>query len=112
MTAKASSEKVSIGNPVADQLHELGVRGMLLQMAKRGQVIELRCEMPKCYCPTGRTCFEERSTHPSCVPFLFLEGGGSRQPKRSRILQTASDLRFLWWAVRDLNSRPLRCKSQ
>jgi Recombinase len=32
-------------------------------MAQRGQLIELRCEMPKCYCPKGRGHFDPR-THP------------------------------------------------
>lgn len=42
---------------------ELGVGGVLLQMAKRGQIIEVRCEMPTCYCHKGRAHFD-RKTHP------------------------------------------------
>jgi hypothetical protein len=49
---------------IADQLRALGVRrGVLIRMAQRGQIIELRCEMPKCYCHKGRGYFEPR-THP------------------------------------------------
>ena len=47
---------------ITDQLRELGVhRGVLVQMAQRRQIIELRCEMPKCYCHKGRSYFERRS---------------------------------------------------
>ena len=38
---------------VAEQLRELGVGGMLVKMAERGQLLELECEMPTCYCPKG-----------------------------------------------------------
>ena len=49
---------------IADQLRALGVRrGVLVRMAQSGQIIELRCEMPKCYCHKGRRHFDPR-THP------------------------------------------------
>ncbi len=49
---------------IEDQLRARGVRrGVLIQMAQREQIIELRCEMPKCYCHKGRSYFEPRS-HP------------------------------------------------
>lgn len=37
---------------------------MLLQMAKAGQITELRCEMPKCYCHKGRSHFDPKSQPP------------------------------------------------
>jgi len=43
---------------VAQRLKALGVGGVLIQMAKRGQLVELRCEMPTCYCPKGRRHFD------------------------------------------------------
>jgi hypothetical protein len=47
---------------IEDQLRELGVvRGVLVRMAQSGQILELRCEMPKCYCNKGRGYFERRS---------------------------------------------------
>jgi hypothetical protein len=69
---------------IADQLRALGVRGVLVQMAQRGQIIELRCEMPKCYCHKGRGYFEPRSTStplpdwapsPDHYPRLKADGG-------------------------------------
>jgi hypothetical protein len=47
---------------VAEAMRRLGLRGGLIQMAERGQIMKLECEMPQCYCPKGRRHFQERST--------------------------------------------------
>jgi hypothetical protein len=67
---------------LAGELRKLGTRGVLVQMAERGQIIELRCEMPECYCPKGRGHFDERSTpltawapSPDHYPTLKADGG-------------------------------------
>ena len=39
-------------------LEALGVRGILMQLARDGQVIDVRCEMPQCYCTRGRRHFD------------------------------------------------------
>src|SRR5688572_14869770 len=44
--------------PLADRLRKRGVRGVLVKMAEHGQLLELRCEMPTCYCPQGRNTFD------------------------------------------------------
>ena len=46
---------------LAARLRALGMKGILVQMAERGQLVELRCEMPKCYCPKGRGHFDQKS---------------------------------------------------
>jgi hypothetical protein len=46
-----------------EQLKELKVRGILMLMAERGQLLELKCEMPKCFYNGGRQSFDEK-THP------------------------------------------------
>jgi len=51
-----------MGDTAAHQLRALGTRGVLVQMAQRGQILELRCEMPKSCCHKGRGYFEPRST--------------------------------------------------
>jgi hypothetical protein len=47
---------------LVDELKALGVRGILIQMARNGQLLELRCEMPMCYRERedakGRTTFD------------------------------------------------------
>lgn len=46
---------------VVTGLEDLGLtRGVLHQMAKRGQLLDLSCEMPDCLCPHGRTFFEKK----------------------------------------------------
>lgn len=74
--------QAAAGDTVADQLRELGTRGVLVQMAQRGQIIELRCEMPMCYCHKGRGYFDARSTpltawapSPDHYPRLRADGG-------------------------------------
>jgi len=44
-----------------ERFEELGVHGILLQLAKDGQIVDVRCEMPQCYCFRGREHFEPRS---------------------------------------------------
>lgn len=82
MTAKTTSPEATMEETIADQLRARGVRGVLVQMAQRGQIIELRCEMPKCYCHKGRGYFEARSIplpdwapSPDHYPRLKADGG-------------------------------------
>jgi hypothetical protein len=74
--------EAAMGKAVADQLRARGTRGVLVQMAERGQIIELRCEMPMCYCHKGREYFDPRSTpltdwapSPDHYPRLKTDGG-------------------------------------
>jgi len=48
--AAADAEK-----PPVERLEDLGVLGILWQLARDGQIIDVRCEMPQCYCFGGRT---------------------------------------------------------
>ena len=53
------------GASVVEKLEALGVRGILRQLAQDGQIIDVRCEMPQCYCFRGRRYFDPRSAGPS-----------------------------------------------
>ena len=82
MTAKTTSPEAIKGDTLAGRLRALGTRGVLVQMAQRGQIIELRCEMPKCYCHKGRGYFDPKSTSrsdwapsPDHYPRLKADGG-------------------------------------
>jgi hypothetical protein len=82
VTEKTTSPEAITGDTLADKLRALGTRGVLVQMAKRGQIIELRCEMPMCYCHKGRGYFEPKSTPlpswaptPDHYPRLKADGG-------------------------------------
>jgi hypothetical protein len=47
--AKTAADGGTADSSVADQLRALGVRGVLVKMAERGQLLALRCEIPQCY---------------------------------------------------------------
>jgi hypothetical protein len=51
-----------------EQLEALGVRGILMQVARDGQLVDVRCEMPQCYCFRGRSYFEPRSARSDWEP--------------------------------------------
>ena len=63
------------GETPVEKLEALGVRGILWQLARDGQIIDVRCEMPQCYCFRGRRYFEPRSAR---IPI------GSRRPTTIR----------------------------
>jgi len=46
---------------VAAELKRIGAHRVFVRMAKAGQIIDIRCETPKCYCPKGRGWFDERT---------------------------------------------------
>ena len=49
------------GASVVQKLETLGVRGILRQLARDGQILDVRCEMPQCYCVRGRRHFDPKS---------------------------------------------------
>jgi len=64
-----------------ERLESLGVRGILWQLARDGQLIDVLCEMPQSYCPRGRRYFEPRlplsewSPTADHYPRLKMHGG-------------------------------------
>jgi hypothetical protein len=70
---------------VADELRRLGMKGVLVQMAERGQLLALKCEMPQCYHHKGRGAFDPVTTtrtkwapSPDHHPTLRSAGGHLR----------------------------------
>jgi hypothetical protein len=69
------------GGTAVEKLRALGVRGILLQLARDGQLVDLRCEMPQCYCFRGRRYFDPKaprsdwSPTPDHYPRLKSHGG-------------------------------------
>jgi len=72
-----------------ERLRGRGASRVLVQMARDGQLLELRCEMPTCYCPQGRKHFDEWPTprhapesawapNPDHYPQLSKDGGELR----------------------------------
>jgi hypothetical protein len=50
------------------KLERLGVHGILWQLARDGQLVDVRCEMPQCYCFRGRRYFDPRSERSDWEP--------------------------------------------
>jgi hypothetical protein len=63
-------------------------------MAKSGQLTDVRCEMPNCYCPDGRKHFVERANPmPEWAPNVdhypkLRAGGGHLTPDNVRLSHT------------------------
>jgi hypothetical protein len=55
---RVGSMSTSSAEVLARKLLELGVRGVLVRMASRGQLLEIKCEMQTCYCEKGRDQFD------------------------------------------------------
>ena len=66
--ARAPAAPTDAGETPVEKLEALGVRGILWQLARDGQIIDVRCEMPQCYCFRGRRYFEPRSPRSDWSP--------------------------------------------
>jgi hypothetical protein len=56
------------GASVVERFDTLGVRGILRQLARDGQLVDVRCEMPQCYCFRGRNYFDPRGPYSDWEP--------------------------------------------
>jgi hypothetical protein len=80
-TAETPAVASATGQTALEKLEALGVRGILWQLARDGQLMDVRCEMPQCYCSRGRRYFEPRPTgsdwEPTAdhYPKLKMHGG-------------------------------------
>ena len=63
--ARPPAAPVAAKASAAERLEELGVRGILRQLAQHDQIVDVRCEMPQCYCFRGRKHFDPRSARGS-----------------------------------------------
>ncbi len=101
-----ATAKAAPGIRVAEQLRDLGVRGVLHQIADRGQLIELRCEMPYCYCPKGRGHFEKKAHPPG--PWIptpdhypkLKSDGGHLIPENVRLAHLSCNQKDHSWRTR------------
>lgn len=91
---------------LVDRLEELNVTGVLLKMAERGQLLELRCEMPSCYYHKGRRSFEPRqqpmspwAPNPDHYPIL-KSAGGKLVPENVRLAHVRCNNYDYGWRTR------------
>ncbi len=101
----APARQAEAAAAAVQELQELGVRGVLLQMARDGQIIDVRCEMPQCYCFRGRRHFDQRlpqsdwSPTPDHYPRLKAHGG-HLTPDNVRLAHRLCNRRDYGWGVR------------
>ncbi|MBJ7469835.1 MAG: hypothetical protein JHD16_00965 [Solirubrobacteraceae bacterium] len=100
---KAAAGGDGADSSIADQLHALGARGVLVQMAERGQLLALKCEMPQCYHHKGRGAFDPVTTprtnwapSPDHYPILKKDGGHLR-PENVRLAHVWCNQRDYSW---------------
>jgi hypothetical protein len=92
------------GTPV-EKLEALGVRGILWQLARDGQIIDVRCEMPQCYCFRGRRYFEPNSSgsdwSPTADHYPRLKAhGGHLTPDNVRLAHRVCNRRDYTWRMK------------
>lgn len=82
------------------------MRGVLVQMADRGQLLALKCEMPQCYNPRGRAAFDPVTTprtdwapSPDHYPIL-KSAGGHLKPENVRLAHVRCNQRDHGWRMR------------
>lgn len=101
----APARQAEAAAAAVQKLQELGVRGVLLQMARDGQIIDVRCEMPQCYCFRGRRHFDPRSAlsdwspTPDHYPRLKAHGG-QLTPDNVRLAHRLCNQRDYGWRVK------------
>ena len=88
-------------------LERLGVRGILWQLARDGQLADVRCEMPQCYCFRGRRHFDPRvdSTYsdwePTADHYPRLKAhGGHLTPDNVRLAHRLCNRRDYTWRMK------------
>ena len=106
MTAKTTSPEAIMGHTLEGRLRALGTRGVLVQMAQRGQINKLQCEMPNCYCHKGWNHFDQKSTPtsdwaPSADHYPRLKAdGGHLVPWNVRLAHVRCNQRDHEWRMR------------
>jgi hypothetical protein len=103
--ARMASIRPDAGETPAEKLEVLGVRGILWQLARDGQIIDVRCEMPQCYCVRGRSYFEPRSARSDWeltadhYPRLRMHGG-HLTPDNVRLAHRLCNRRDYGWRMK------------
>lgn len=84
------------------QLEAYGVRGILRRLARDGQIVDLRCEMPQCYCFRGRSYFERISPGADWMPTadhyprLKMHGGQLRADNVRLAHRLCNQRDYIW----------------
>ncbi len=102
LAATVAAEATAIEKLVA-----LGVHGILLQLALNRQILDVRCEMPQCYCSRGRRYFDPKSKSPpsdwSPTPDHYprlKSQGGRLTPDNVRLAHLRCNQRDYGWRMK------------
>jgi hypothetical protein len=100
-----SAEQPDILESALEKFEAWGVRGILRQLARDGQIIDVRCEMPQCYCVRGRRHFEAREPpsdwEPTADHYPKLKmHGGHLTPDNVRLGHRLCNRRDYEWRTR------------
>jgi len=98
-------EQIPDARTPAEKLKALGVRGILMQAARDGQIVDVRCEMPKCYCSGGRSYFEPRSSRSDWEVTVdhyptLKSHGGHLTPDNVRLAHRVCNRRDYQWRMK------------
>jgi hypothetical protein len=103
---KAAAGGGGADSSVTNELRRLGVKGVLVQMAERGQLLALKCEMPQCYHHKGRGAFDRVTTprtdwapSPDHYP-IPKSAGGHLRPENVRLSHILCNRRDYGWRTR------------
>jgi hypothetical protein len=103
--ARTQAAPADGGATAVEKLETLGVHGILGQLARDGQIIDVRCEMPQCYCFRGRSYFDPGSGRSDWsltadhYPRLKMHGG-HLTPDNVRLAHRVCNQRDYLWRVR------------
>jgi hypothetical protein len=103
--ARTPAAPADSGETPVEKLEALGVGGILRQLARNGQIIDVRCEMPQCYCFRGRSYFDSRSAYSDWeltadhYPRLKAHGG-HLTPDNVRLAHRLCNRRDYGWRMR------------
>ena len=103
--ARTSAAPAGAEATPVERLEVLGVRGILWQLARDGQLTDVRCEMPQCYCFRGRGYFEPRSAcsdwEPTADHYPRLKThGGHLTPGNVRLAHRLCNRREYAWRMK------------
>jgi hypothetical protein len=96
---------VAAGASAVEKFEALGVTGILRQLAQDGQIIDVRCEMPQCYCFRGRSHFDPKSPRSDWSPTpdhypRLKSHGGHLTPDNVRLAHLLCNRRDYGWRMK------------
>ena len=107
ITPGISHDEAARRRTIVDALIEIGIdEGVFHVMAREGQLLELKCETPKCYCEQGRSYFPrppvpDSDWDPTLDHYPILRSnGGHKDPWNVRLAHKLCNREDFAWRDR------------